>query len=490
MGTLSTAGRFDDHRVLVSSNPSDRNFLADGESIREVMFANTQIPGQPAGVVWSGEFRAAIYPIDGVGASFSAQAAGPGIGDVPQYVSFIGVPDGPLTMNTQIQNQPAGCTRTGLVLQLARPEALVGPIGGPLQVVLPASYQPPGASGSRSFDPIANYLNNAGRASLSFTAFGNSRNYVVIADTTTVELRAEGSTSLQSDRGVIALRSLVAAVSQPISDGSVFIRGSTQVGNQSRVLLWQARPSGPASIVAMAGDRAPGTEPGVTFAVTSNPFEVYAANRNGSLLFQAALSTPEGPSVALYLWRRGSLTLVARQTAESSLSPGTAPSRSLNSRDEAAFIGEMQAFIYKPGVGTIRVARRGQPIAPSSGLAGNIVSIYPFYGSTIGRVHNSGGDDISVPSLTDDGRLFIAGFTSANPPSESGNFFAAFEVVGTPCPSDFNLDGFTDFFDYLDFVTCFEGGRCPDGKPADFNDDGIADFFDYMEFVDAFERGC
>jgi hypothetical protein len=59
-----------------------------------------------------------------------------------------------------------------------------------------------------------------------------------------------------------------------------------------------------------------------------------------------------------------------------------------------------------------------------------------------------------------------------------------------PCPPDFNGDGFLDFFDYDDFVNCFETGTCPDGRTADFNGDGFVDFFDYDEFVGAFEAGC
>jgi murein tripeptide amidase MpaA len=55
-----------------------------------------------------------------------------------------------------------------------------------------------------------------------------------------------------------------------------------------------------------------------------------------------------------------------------------------------------------------------------------------------------------------------------------------------PNPADFNGDGFVDFFDFDDFVTCFEGGACPPGKSADFNNDGFVDFFDFDDFVIAF----
>jgi len=55
-----------------------------------------------------------------------------------------------------------------------------------------------------------------------------------------------------------------------------------------------------------------------------------------------------------------------------------------------------------------------------------------------------------------------------------------------PNPADFNGDGFVDFFDFDDFVTCFEGRACPPGKSADFNGDGFVDFFDFDDFVTAF----
>jgi hypothetical protein len=58
------------------------------------------------------------------------------------------------------------------------------------------------------------------------------------------------------------------------------------------------------------------------------------------------------------------------------------------------------------------------------------------------------------------------------------------------CPADFNGDGFLDFFDYDDYVGCYETGVCPPGRTADFNNDQFVDFFDYDEFVGAFETGC
>ncbi|MEK6701879.1 MAG: DNRLRE domain-containing protein [Planctomycetota bacterium] len=58
------------------------------------------------------------------------------------------------------------------------------------------------------------------------------------------------------------------------------------------------------------------------------------------------------------------------------------------------------------------------------------------------------------------------------------------------CPADFNCDGSVDFFDYNDFVRCFEGLECAPGKSPDFDEDGTSDFFDYDAFVRAFETPC
>jgi hypothetical protein len=62
-------------------------------------------------------------------------------------------------------------------------------------------------------------------------------------------------------------------------------------------------------------------------------------------------------------------------------------------------------------------------------------------------------------------------------------------LIERVCDADFNGDGFLDFFDYSDFVACFEGSGGA-GCDADFNGDAFVDFFDYSDFVAAFEAGC
>ncbi|QOI99738.1 MAG: PEP-CTERM sorting domain-containing protein [Phycisphaeraceae bacterium] len=63
-------------------------------------------------------------------------------------------------------------------------------------------------------------------------------------------------------------------------------------------------------------------------------------------------------------------------------------------------------------------------------------------------------------------------------------------VLHGGCIADFNADGFVDFFDFLDFVECFEGVACPPDASPDIDGDGFVDFFDFIAFVDAFEIGC
>jgi hypothetical protein len=58
--------------------------------------------------------------------------------------------------------------------------------------------------------------------------------------------------------------------------------------------------------------------------------------------------------------------------------------------------------------------------------------------------------------------------------------------VPVPCPSDYNVDGAADFFDYDDFVRDFDNGA----PRADFNHDASVDFFDYDDFTAAFDAGC
>ena len=88
-------------------------------------------------------------------------------------------------------------------------------------------------------------------------------------------------------------------------------------------------------------------------------------------------------------------------------------------------------------------------------------------------------------------KLWVAGdYDYVGPGQEEASGLAARTACRAGCAADFNQDGFVDFFDYADYVGCFETGSCPAGRTGDFNGDGFVDFFDYGDFVAAFETGC
>jgi hypothetical protein len=70
------------------------------------------------------------------------------------------------------------------------------------------------------------------------------------------------------------------------------------------------------------------------------------------------------------------------------------------------------------------------------------------------------------------------------------NLGSRINIVDPPCAADFNMDGFLDFFDYDEYVGCFEDDAACHHGSVDFNGDGFVDFFDYDAFVSAFEAGC
>jgi hypothetical protein len=302
----------------------------------------------------------------------------------------------------------------------------------------------------------------------------------------------QSNSVLETDRGAMTLAG-GAVPSQPLADGSVYVAGVVRINpNTLRNAIFHVPEAGPVRVVAMHGDRAPGTPEGVTLTLGNEA--LIASNARGTLLIAAGLQGPGvdfGNGQALYLVRNGAMTLIARSSAGFPLDHSNIlNSRCVNARDEVGIVTQYEAILYKPGYGTVRVARNGEAANPDLGLRGNYTQVLPFLGTVFGRTRDSGGDSIGITNLSEEGRLFAFG-NLFDPNNRVGGAFAAtFEFSGPGCPADFNMDGFADFFDYADFVECFEGGRCPDGKPADFNDDGIADFFDYLGFVEVFEAGC
>ncbi len=141
------------------------------------------------------------------------------------------------------------------------------------------------------------------------------------------------------------------------------------------------------------------------------------------------------------------------------------------------------------GVGfyTLRILNRDGAIVASSGL---------------GQMNDTGGayrtfsmGPLTVPAFgappNDAFASMVEIVVSAGafPASTAEAYIDDVSVTGTlidVCAADFNNDGISDFFDYLDFVDAFSALE----PAADFNGDTIIDFFDYLDFVDAFATGC
>lgn len=165
---------------------------------------------------------------------------------------------------------------------------------------------------------------------------------------------------------------------------------------------------------------------------------------------------------------------------------------SINARGDIAYSAALltTATGQRRTVIVVDTVDAGPVIAVSTFRSGNVLE------ATQVDIDNDGVlDDAYCGFLTDDtvaladsGELYFVMrlVTSAGGTRSDGLFV----LKDTPCRADFNRDGFLDFFDFDDFVACFETGVCPPGRTADFNLDGFVDFFDFDDFVAAFEAGC
>ena len=162
---------------------------------------------------------------------------------------------------------------------------------------------------------------------------------------------------------------------------------------------------------------------------------------------------------------------------------------------------------YSPAQGTVSLTLRSGEACPCTplGITGNPSAASAPVGAPVSfSVAVSGSnpefqwqkDEVDLPGAT--GATLLIPAVRA---TDAGRYRVVAtnccsRVVSAPadltvnCPADFNGDGFVDFFDYDDYVNCFEAGACPPGKTADVNGDNFVDFFDYDDFVNAFQTGC
>jgi glucose/arabinose dehydrogenase len=138
-------------------------------------------------------------------------------------------------------------------------------------------------------------------------------------------------------------------------------------------------------------------------------------------------------------------------------------------RAEITFVnGELNVRMTNLGTGAVETAFSRLPVPGYQPF----VARFGFGGRTGGLSNNHDIDNVT--------------FGVPGPNDRNGN--------GVPdtcdCPADFNGDFFLDFFDFDEFVLCFDSNTCPADRTGDFNNDGFTDFFDFDDFVTAFEAGC
>jgi hypothetical protein len=163
----------------------------------------------------------------------------------------------------------------------------------------------------------------------------------------------------------------------------------------------------------------------------------------------------------------------------------------------------------------------GMPVGAEL-LAGNTVdfSVMDGWVLTLEKTYDSCGRVVcqrpcwipAVPIMSPSGMGFVAdvleviainptqtftGYTSADivfssiPSARIVNESVEFAEVCCTC--DFNDDSNLNSQDFFDYLTCFFGGSCPEGRDADYNADGVvnsSDFFDFLNCFFAPPPGC
>jgi hypothetical protein len=129
--------------------------------------------------------------------------------------------------------------------------------------------------------------------------------------------------------------------------------------------------------------------------------------------------------------------------------------------------------------------RRGLPARMTSMASGPGVIRYRWERDGVPIAGGEDGSlDIAEVALSDAGVYTATAGNSCTGATSAGARLTVF------CRADFNRDGFVDFFDYDDFIACFQGVSCPPNERSDFNGDGFTDFFDYDDMVAAFTGPC
>jgi hypothetical protein len=204
----------------------------------------------------------------------------------------------------------------------------------------------------------------------------------------------------------------------------------TGVTSDNNYGLWTGINADKLTLVARAGDHAPGTPDGTLFSWSSN-FD-HVLNNLGQVAFTGTL---KGPGVD--------------------------------------FSNDNGIWVYDPQSGTRLVAREGQTLQTSPGVALTLSSFKLRMGASSG--------DGRATSLNDNGQIaFTAGFTTGI------DYAVLVADIGGIRPGDANLDGVVDSKDFAVLMAHFnQPGTFASG---DFNGDGLVDFSDFQLFESNFGK--
>jgi hypothetical protein len=224
---------------------------------------------------------------------------------------------------------------------------------------------------------------------------------------------------------------------------------------------------------------------------TQDSFVIPGAQASWHIIPLTVGGTVSGVTLDVENWilNRGKTTETYVQGPPKVLTVSPAPGAEVETPPTAIVVGFSDAITA--GAAQFAISRNGSPVAftyafNNSTLAATLTptsALVPGeYTVTVrDTVTANGGQRL-------DGEV-RGGVLPSGDGAPLGEAVFTFTVAAPACEADFNGDGFLDFFDYDEFVNCFETGACGDST-SDFNGDGFTDFFDYDAFVAAFEAGC
>jgi hypothetical protein len=278
------------------------------------------------------------------------------------------------------------------------------------------------------------------------------------------------------------------------NDGSIVLKARVRPNGSPNDVhgVWRVKPDGTWSLVYPYNTQSTAFPEGVF--IQNDLGKMVGTTRDGMLANLVFLTgdgvTPDNNQAVVTWTEATGLQILARKGDPI---PGDPQGRRfewfthlhLSRRGDLAFLYRNEIFLYHPAVGVASVARTTRHVADGIATDEHPLRLLTGYGPDFlaNWYRSFTGPNTTRNWIDDEGRLYFA--------AESVSHLVIYTAQLTlPCPGDFNRDGFADFFDYLDFLACYEAEQCPSGRTADINNDGFVDFFDYAAYAESFETGC